>query len=252
MTLKKTFCTVLLALLCLPLPAQEKNAFKDEKLNYQIVYHWGIIWKHAASATLSLSSQGDKYHTALCAQTVSWADKFYRVRDTLTCTILKQDLRPLRYVKKAHEGKELNRDIVDYSYADGTITAKCTAERKNKPTKNATMQATNDAFDMLSVFYYLRAIDYDSFKQRGKLSTTIFSGKRKENLTLTYVAREQVQLRDKSKHDSYHVTFTFTQDGKSKSSKDIHCWISTDSLRIPLMLKGSIKVGEVRVYYKPC
>ena len=222
----------------------------NESLNYEIVYHWGLIWKHAASATLSLTDGGNHYNTSLCARTVSWADKVYKVRDTLTCRIAKQGLRPEQYVKTAHEGKHYGRDVVNYSYESNTSTANCTVVRKGKETKHITLQAPGQAYDMLSVFYYLRSLNFDSMKANGSVKTTIFSGRRKENLTVTYVGEEDIELRDKSRHSSHHVKFKFTQDGKKKSSDDIHCWISTDDTHIPLMIKGSVSVGEVRVYYK--
>jgi len=223
--------------------------FSDESLNYDIVYHWGVIWKHAASATLSVSNDGSKYNTALYARTVSWADKIYRVRDTLTCKIKKEGLQPITYVKTSHEGKHFGKDIVKYTYSADSSIANCTVERKNKETKHVTLQSPGQAYDMLSVFYYLRALDYEKFMSEGKIKTTVFSGKKKESLTVKFIKQEQVRLRDKSAHDSYHITFTFTQDGQKKSSDDIHCWVSTDDRHIPLMIKGSVSVGEVRVYY---
>lgn len=223
--------------------------FADESLKYDIVYHWGLIWKHAASATLNINNDGSHYNASLYARTISWADKIYRVRDTLSCNIKKDGLRPIKYVKSSHEGKHYGKDIVKYSYAADSSTANCTVIRKDKETKYVTLQSQGQAYDMLSVFYYLRALDYDKFKQEGKLKTTIFSGRKKENLTVKFIKQETVKLRDKSSHDSYHITFTFTQDGQKKSSDDIHCWISTDDRHIPLLLKGSVSVGEVRVYY---
>ena len=60
--------------------------------------------------------------------------------------------------------------------------------------------------------------------------------------------REAIELRDKSKHVAYHVSFSFTTDCKKKSSDDMHSWISTDSSHKPLMMKGKLPIGEVRCY----
>ena len=243
---------LLAAFLCLgtSLNARALSTFPDETLNYEVVYHWGMIWKHAASAQLSISNNGNYYNTSLTAHTRSWADKLYKVRDTLTCRIQKDGLKPLKYVKTSHEGKHYGKDIVEYSYSDGYSSANCTVIRQDRETRYVKLQAPGQAYDMLSVFYYLRSLDFDSMKANGSVKTTIFSGRRKENLTVTYVGEENIKLRDKSTHNSHHVTFKFTQDGKKKSSDDIHCWISTDNAHIPLMIKGSVSVGEVRVYYK--
>ena len=50
-----TSAMLAIAMLVMPLRASAapKTTFADESLNYEIVYHWGLIWKHAASATLS-------------------------------------------------------------------------------------------------------------------------------------------------------------------------------------------------------
>ena len=87
-SLRVAFLAVVLVAMMLPQRAGAAD-FANEDLNYEIVYHWGLIWKHAASATLSLRNDGDVYRTSLTARTVSWADGVYRVRDTLTCTIAK-------------------------------------------------------------------------------------------------------------------------------------------------------------------
>lgn len=102
-----TSAMLAIAMLVMPLRASAapKTTFADESLNYEIVYHWGLIWKHAASATLSLTASGSHYNSRLATRTVSWADKIYRVRDTLSCQMLRDGLKPLRYVKATHEKK---------------------------------------------------------------------------------------------------------------------------------------------------
>ena len=80
-------------------------------------------------------------------------------------------------------------------------------------------------------------------------TSTIFSGRKKEIVSVRLVGLESIKLRDKSVHKAFHVKFTFTQDGSTKSSDDIDTWISADNRRIPLMLRGKLPVGEVRVYY---
>ena len=37
--------------------------FSNETLHYEIVYHWGVIWKHAADATLSIRKTSNGYQS---------------------------------------------------------------------------------------------------------------------------------------------------------------------------------------------
>lgn len=230
-------------------PRAQAAQFSDEELEFHIVYHWGLIWKHAATAHMTIKNSGGIYKAALTARTRSWADKMYRVRDTLTCTIDKRGLRPLEYVKSTSEGKSSGRDIVRYSYEGDSTFAYCQRIRPSRATIDTTLSTLGPAYDMLSVFYYLRQLDFDAMQTGEPLTTTMFSGKRKELLTIRSTGVEQVELRDKSKHEAYHIKFRFTQEGQKKSSDDIDVWISTDSDHIPLMLRGKVSVGEIRCYY---
>lgn len=245
------YCIVaamLLSVLMMPCRVAAET-FANEDLNYQVVYHWGLIWKHAASATLSLRNSGNNYHTSLTARTVSWADKVYKVRDTLRCNIAKEGLKPLKYVKSSHEGKYEEVDMVTYSYSGDSTYGHCVRTRPGKETEKQTLEVNGKAYDMLSVFYYLRKLNFEGMKENTVYTTNMFSGKKKELLSIRYVGTETVKLRDKSKHQAYHIKFTFTQDGATKSSDDIDTWISMDSRRIPLLLRGRLPVGEIRCYY---
>ena len=224
-------------------------AFDDEELEFHIVYHWGLIWKHAATATMSIENSGGVYKAQLAARTRSWADKMYRVRDTLSCTIDKRGLRPMKYVKTTNEGKHHGTDIVKYSYTADSTLAACTRLRPGREAVDTTLSTAGRAYDMLSVFYYLRQLDFEKMNAGETVTTTMFSGKRQEILTLRCTGIEMVELRDKSKHEAYHIKFRFTQDGQTKTSDDIDIWISTDDQHIPLMLRGKVSVGEIRCYY---
>ena len=237
------------ALLLTALPAKAVS-FEKETIDYEVVYHWGIIWKHAANATLSINPEGDLYNTRLTAYTRSWADKFYSVRDTLTCAISRNGFLPQKYVKIKHEGGDYGLDVVEYEYAADSIFGHCTRVREKKPDKKLTLSSTGVTLDMMSAFYYLRTIDYSKMNPGETLTTSIFSGKRKEIFTVKYKGIENIELRDKSTYDAHKVVCTFAQPGKKKTSDDIVAWFSLDSKCIPLMVKSRLPIGEFRVYYK--
>lgn len=247
LTMKRNILITIIIALSAILPAKAFT-FGNETLRYDIVYHWGLIWKHAGAATLKIAPSGDNYSAQLSARTISWADKIFTVRDTLSCSMTRHSLQPLLYRKASHEGDHNGLDVVKYSYADGKSHAQCTRYRSGRTTNNISLETDGQAYDMLSIFYYLRSLNFKGMKKGATIKTTIFSGKRKETITIKYAGVETIELRDESKHKAYHVTFAFTQDGKSKSSDDMHTWISTTPAHVPLMLKGKLPIGEVRCY----
>ena len=245
----KQLLTIALLVASMMLPQSlTAKAFSNETLNYEIVYHWGMIWKHAGDATLSLHKTNSGYNAQLTGKTRSWADKVYPVRDTLKCTMDK-DLRPLRYEKLTHEKDYYARDVVKFSYNYSHTSAKCTRYRSSGTT-TIDLSAKAQAYDMLSVFYMLRNLDYDELSRNKNYTTIIFSGKEKEYLTINYKGVETIKMRDGSKRKAHRINFKFTQKGGKQSSDDLSAWMSTDDSRIPLLLVGKLPVGEVKCYYK--
>lgn len=228
--------------------------FNNETLHYVISYKWGLIHKDAGEATLALKNKNNCYSIVLSAKTKPWADKIFKVRDTLKSTIRIDGFRPLSYTKISHEGGKYGKDHIAYSYANGTISAECTRlrikEGKESESK-ITLSSTLEAYDMLSIFYYIRNLDFSKMGNGRTVKATIFSGKRKEKISIRCLGVEDITLRDKSTRKAYHIKFNFTTDGGKKSSDDMDTWISVDNNRIPLQLEASLPIGKVKCYYTP-
>ncbi len=240
---------LLIAMVQLSASAAQLNA---EKLNYKVLYKWGLVHKTAGRATLQLTPLSTGYRAMLTARSEPWADKVYHLRDTLISTMMRDTFLPTRYEKIAHEDGKFSHDIVTFSHSGNQVVGNCTRLRRGKgssETKKATthLTASGVTVDMLSVFYYLRTLDFVALGDGHSKKINIFSGKKKETLTITYHGAKTVEV-GKTKYPSYYVTFTFTTDGK-KSSDPIKAWISADSRRIPLRLEGSLKIGRVIVEY---
>lgn len=226
--------------------------FDDESLDYKVNYKWGLIHKQAGHATLTLKNNGPHYYVQLTAASEPWADRFYQVRDTLNGVIQREGFRATFYEKIAHEGGDDKHDTVTFSYDGNTVTGKCTRRvvKKGKEHVNQSivLEAEGTTVDMISAYYYMRSIPYESWLPGQSETITIFSGKRKEALTIKYHGIEDVKA-EKRTFRCYHITFIFTSDGGKKSSDDMDAWISADSRRIPVRLEGKLPVGKVHCVY---
>lgn len=249
--MRKTLYTLILSIFCWM--TSNAAAFNNETLHYVISYKWGMIHKDAGDATLSLRQKGHNYEAVLAARTRPWADNFYRVRDTLLCTMNTANLTPVSYHKITHEKGKHKRDVITYTQGRG-ITKGEAVKYRNKDgkwtTSRKSLTASGPVFDMLSIFYYLRTLDYDRLsKNHYVYKATVFSGSRSETISIRCLGREKVKLRDKSTQEAYRIRFNFTTNGGTKSSDDMDTWISTDASHIPLYLVGKLPVGEVRAYF---
>lgn len=244
---------LVLSLSALAANAAVKCDFKDESLTYRVMYKWGMVNKQAGTATLSARNSGKHLITGLTARSENWADRFYKVRDTLKGSIVRETFHPVFYEKIAREGKDNKHDRVDYTHSGAKTIGNCTRRAWNTDGKlvrneKRTLEAYGTTVDMLSAFYYMRALPYDTWKPGHVVTVNIYSGKRKELLTIKYLGTEKVKI-DKTAHKCYHISFLFTSDGRTKTSDDMDAWISADARRIPLKLEGKLKVGKVQCFY---
>lgn len=229
------------------------NASTSEKFNYIVTYKWGLINKDAGEVEIIKQPKGDGYELKLIARTKPWADRIYKVRDTLISVTGKEKYRPINYTYIAHEKNKYRKEQVKFTYAGNKVkgSAERYKEDKNGNVKHTTaeMESTLPTYDMLSVYFFLRELDYANMKPGETLRASIFSGSKHENLDVRCEGIETVELRDKSKHEAWHIVFKFTQQGGKKSSDDINCWISTDSRHVPLLIVGNLPIGQIRVHH---
>lgn len=229
----------------------EPAEFPDETLPYKVLFKWGLVNTKAGHATLSLRNRGTTSTAVLIAASEPWADKIYRLRDTLIAEMEHEGMTPLRYEKRAHEKNKYTHDIVIFRRSGDKVTGECSTYNKKKDMapRRAThhLEANGTTVDMLSVFYYLRSLGFDTMKPGHNMVINIFSGNKCEQLRLRYLGIEDVKLNGRA-HRAYRINFSFTTNGK-KSSDDMSAWISTDSRRIPLRIEGKLPVGKIHILY---
>lgn len=226
------------------------QSFNNETVRYKVLFKWGFVQKTAGHATLTLTNREKTYDLRLAASSAPWADKFYKVRDTLIGQVNKQGFKPIIYEKKSHEGDEHKHDVVRYSYSGAKTIGTCTSKKWDNDGKmlrnqNNKLEAYGTTVDMLSSFYYMRSLPYSTWKPGHVVTMNVYSGRRKELLTIKYVGTQKVKV-DKKTYECYHIRFLFTSDGKTKTSDDMDAWLMTTGTHVPVKMVGKLKVGEVQ------
>lgn len=235
--------------------SSEEIHWGKESLPYDVIYQWGFIWKRAATATLRLTPVVENgvpcYRAQMDARTLAFADRLFRVRDTLVSVMQQKELRPLYYAKIADEDKTYRKDEVKYRYQPGV--SGCVGDIVlYRPKRNAvehyTVASPKETYDMLSVFYYLRTIDFLSAPMHKRFNLNIFSGSHIEYLSIEYMGRTILKLGNKE-FPSFRVKLHFSTDNGENESDNITAWISDDGRKIPLQVEGKLAIGALKAVY---
>ena len=102
---------------------------------------------------------------------------------------------------------------------------------------------------MLSVFYYLRTIDFSTKNIGDRINVDIFTGNHIEHLSAEYLGRTVLNLR-KIPFGAYKIKLHFFDDKEEKVSDNITAWISDDQRRIPLQVEVKLAIGSLKAIYR--
>lgn len=245
-------------------PAAAQNNFSNEKLSYNVYFHMGFIWAKAGYGELTFGQQikngHQLYHGQLAAKTLNVVEHIMKVRDTLDCWF-NSEMVPLEFRKGTHEGSY--NAVAHYTYSpywhkkdavnniqnvDSTQVKITRWRKKGKdPAVNVVKNYSNKgaAYDMLTVFYSIRNLDYEQMTKGKKMTYVCYDGTDRLEIKVEFRGRETCELREGKKYDSYLVHLTFKTKGQDNTPLKV--WLSKTPDHRPIKaVIGLKRIGSVQ------
>jgi len=269
--MKKLLLYILILVCALNLPTdlyavtRPSKQSQTEKLTYDVYFHLGFIWAKAGRGHLTyydevLPDGTQQKHGQLAAQSLNVVEHIMKVRDTLD-TWMNNQMIPKEFIKITHEGKynciEHNNFIPKWKDSSATLGPENVASStvkvhrwlkkgKEDPSTDDTLHVVKEpAYDMLSLFYVVRNLDYSTIKRGTKMKYACFSGLKKDWINVEYKGVEQIELRNGKHHTGYLVYLTFATKGQE--STPLQVWLSQTPDHRPLkVIIGLKRIGSVQ------
>jgi hypothetical protein len=227
-------------------------AFKSgESLDYEVYYHWGLIWANAGSANFSIKHdqfQNKKvFHIVSEGITYKGYDWFYKVRDKFESWVDTASLKPLRYIRNSNEGS--NHTYNDNYFNFSQKQAVCFKIIKNKMRKD-TVKITDCTLDVMTMIYYARCINYSKCKPNDKIPISLYlDGEVNDTLHIRYLGTGKIKTALGEKNciifSPLLIKGTIFSGGEG-----MKVWVTDDEKKTPLLIKTPIVVGEIQVKIK--
>ena len=136
---------------------EQNFAFKaGENLTYRGYYNWGFIWVAAGEVNLKVEDSSyenkDAFKITGLGKNVKAFDWFFKLRDTLTCYVDKDSLKPLYFDRRTNEAKYNAHHEYWFNYEKNEIYSKI--RKKTKPVKRDTIQNKPCTFQIHQIFHY--------------------------------------------------------------------------------------------------
>jgi hypothetical protein len=227
----------------------EKIHFSDEEvLQYEVYYDWGLIWVNAAKTSFSIKKEVYGKHTIFHmvgeGSTHKGYDWFFKVRDTFQCWSDTLSLKPFRFTRDSHEGNTRVFNDSYFNYQNKTVT--CRKLEKGK-VRTDTTKLKPCTFDVLSMVYYARCIDYSKYKIGTKIPISLYlDGEINDTLYLRYLGESKIKTALGEKNC---IVFSplLIKGTIFSGGEDMKVWVTNDEKKIPVLVTTPIIVGNIQV-----
>lgn len=224
-----------------------------EELNYDLYFKYGLLNSKAGSSSLKVVADNfnkiEGYKVTLQAQSSGTARKLFSLDDTFTSYITK-DLVPLAYMKNAKEGKDHTEERVIYTYGSNDITINTKRVKNESLRFDETITSKTCIYDMMSIVFYARTLNYANMKKGDTNKVDFISGKKIVSMVIEHNGVENVEANDGKKYSCIKLTLSIMDDAFSDKKEAMKVYITNDDNRLPIRLDSKLKVGSTRAILK--
>lgn len=217
-----------------------------EILKYKV--HYGLIT--AAEATIDVSKQlytingRPSYRATVYGRTTSSFDLFIKVRDTWQSYIDTAAIVPQRFYRSIEEGSYRKKETVDFNHYSNTAAVKM--KKKKDAEKTSTHKVTDNVQDIVSGFYYLRTLNYDTMRKGEKLNIKGFFDEENFDMEVTYKGRETVETKAGNIR-AIKLVPKMPENEMFKGENAITVYLSDDANKVPVLIEAEMFVGSLKV-----
>lgn len=244
--MKKALFVIYIMCLGFSLMAQKTTFRPVEELVYHGYYNWGFIWVKAGRVEFTLS-KSDLYPDAQKLNVAGYSlpswDWVFNVRDTLTSIHNAKTFLPYEFSRKVHEGNYHKTYDYKFNYKDSLILGEQQRLGRNKVKDTLVLQAKT--YDMLSVAWMARELDFDKMEKRQIIPIKILIDSKIYDLYIRYLGTDKIKS-DGVKQECYVFSPLLVEGDVFKGGETMKIWVSKDEYRIPIMVETKIVVGSVK------
>ncbi len=230
------FAGILLILSPGILGAQNGNNFiPGEKLEYEI--YFGPFNAGVVNSFIRLDTINGRevLYSEAIARTTGLADRIYRIRDMYGGYFDPETLLPVKSIRDIREGNYRKFNIVEYDHDSLKAYSSATGEH----------EIPANIRDMVSVFYYVRRMDFDTMKYNDIIDVNTFFDDELFPFDIRFRGRETIRTRSGTYNCIKLVPFV--EPGRIfRNEDDMTLWFSDDANRVPIRGKFDLIVGSIK------
>lgn len=220
-----------------------------EKITYELVYQWGLIWANAGVATFSVEDTlidgQTHYRFQGAGKSYDHWNWFYEVNATYT-SIATRNFKPLTFERSGQEGSSVYQR--KYTFKNDSIRYRLEPEKRSDRERRGGLPLRQGAMDPVTAVFYCRSLDFTHVSADETVPLLfVLDGEYYESY-VRYLGQERwVDPRTDKTYDcdvfsAYLIKGTIFREGER-----IRVYVSGDD-RKAVYIETDLRIGKAKIY----
>ena len=222
-----------------------------EEVHYNAYYNWGLVWINAGRVTFAVEedqwNDQPAWHLKAHGSTRKAYDVFFKVRDSFDVWVDPHSLQPIEFHRKTHEGSY--KAHFHYLFDDEARQVNASISKREKPYRDTVFTWPNCTYDLLSMVYQARNIDFSKYQKDEKIPINMIVDGEVHNLYIRYLGRETIKDRSGREFRCLKFSPLLVEGTIFEEGEDMTVWVTDDQSRIPIVVEAKILVGSVKAVF---
>lgn len=213
-----------------------------EELVYRI--HYGPLNAGYATMTAQQTQIGGVPHLYVegSGRTTGMVDSFFNVQDVYQSWINLSNALPSAYVRNVKEGKFRQHLEINFNQKENSLLIKDLADPRKEVKK---VQTPPGVQDMLSAFYYLRALDANALRVGSVQNLDVWIDDELFPFQLRVNGVEMIETKF-GRLSCLRIVPSVKSGRVFKEKEGVILWVSNDLNHIPVAIQAKLAVGSLR------
>jgi len=246
--MNKKFKIFLLVFLLASVEHTFSQIMPNETLVYYGAYDLSGMMTNFAQITLRTEpvKTSTKRYLRLSAQVATFAkwDSYFKMRDLYESYVNPYSLKPTLFKRSVLEGKYIKKEKYVFNTAENSVT--CVSKKMNRPEETSKIAIGSTTLDVVSLVYKIRTIDFSKMTKGQSMRFTLLFDKKEHYVWIKMMGTETVNAGNLGKKECYKLSIS-AKTNKLKGVDKNLIWLTTDTKKIPCLIKFSIPVGVGQV-----
>ena len=247
---------IFVLLIMLGVAESSAQVFQDGEVLYYRAAYRAKLWPNTEAGEVTVSTKSDMldgkdvYRVTGNGRTLPFFRWFFDMDDTYNIWVDKESLRTQRFESDLKEDKYTFRS--NYVYDWNAMKVHTWSQKRQNTPREKTMALTSESMDAVSLYFNLRSVDLESFREGEHRHLDMGLEDTIRHLRYRYIKREELKVPKLGKFDTmkFACTIGSSEEFSFTDGTEFFIWITNDENKIPVMLASPVRVGEIRAYLR--